>query len=361
MTQTMQRELFSTDEPKPLASGFFAEVVFDRPLDHVYTYSVSDVLRDNLSVGKRVRVPFGKGDRLTIGYCVGVHETPPIRDVKEVHSILDDEPLLTDNLLRLTRWMADYYLCGWGQVLSAVIPAGARDQAGTRERTFIEAIPEEQWPDPKPKLTSKQLDALEQLRSAGHAMDMRQLQRLTNCGPGPIESLVTKQVAQRVVKRVDRLLDTADLPEENEGPLRLNNDQKEVWRTLEPLVQDGGFHAFLLYGVTGSGKTEIYLRAIQEVLDQGKSALVLVPEISLTPQTIARFRGRCGEIAVLHSHLGRRRAWQPLAARRRRASSGHRRCPQRRFRADAQPRLDRHRRGARKHIQAGVDAALSCP
>ncbi len=304
MTQTMQRELFSTDEPRPMASGFFAEVVFDRPLDHVYTYGVSDALRDNLAVGKRVRVPFGKGDRLTTGYCVGVHETPPIRDVKEIHSILDDEPLLTDNLLRLTRWMADYYLCGWGQVLSAVVPAGAHDQAGTRERSFIEALPEDKWPSPKPKLTSKQQDALYQLRTVGHAIDMRQLQRLANCGSGPIESLVSKHVAQRVVKRVDSLLDTGDLPEQDEGPLRLNIEQKQVWQTLEPVLQDGGFHAFLLFGVTGSGKTEIYLRAIDEVLRQGKSALVLVPEISLTPQTIARFRGRFGEVAVLHSHLG---------------------------------------------------------
>ena len=68
--------------------------------------------------------------------------------------------------------------------------------------------------------------------------------------------------------------------------------------------EQGGFHAFLLHGVTGSGKTEIYLRAIEEVVRQGKEALVLVPEISLTPQTIQRFRGRCGEVAVLHSHLG---------------------------------------------------------
>src|SRR5262249_27189608 len=83
-----------------------------------------------------------------------------------------------------------------------------------------------------------------------------------------------------------------------------NPDQLQVWATLEQALQQGGFHPFLLHGVTGSGKTEIYLRAIQEVQRQGKEALVLVPEISLTPQTIQRFRGRCGEVAVLHSHLG---------------------------------------------------------
>src|SRR5437867_1756729 len=86
-------------------------------------------------------------------------------------------------------------------------------------------------------------------------------------------------------------------------PVVLNDDQQRAWSELEPALKSSGFHAFLLYGVTGSGKTELYLRAIEEVLRQGKEALVLVPEISLTPQTIERFRGRCGDVAVLHSHL----------------------------------------------------------
>ena len=86
--------------------------------------------------------------------------------------------------------------------------------------------------------------------------------------------------------------------------MTLNEDQQRVWEQVEPALKSSGFHAFLLHGVTGSGKTEIYLRAIEEVLRQGKEALVLVPEISLTPQTIQRFKGRCGEVAVLHSHLG---------------------------------------------------------
>src|SRR5207302_5774076 len=92
---------------------------------------------------------------------------------------------------------------------------------------------------------------------------------------------------------------------------------QKAWAELEPALRQGGFRAFLLYGVTGSGKTEIYLRAIEEIVRQGKEALVLVPEISLTPQTIQRFRGRCGEVAVLHSHLGnaeRGGQWRRVAA-----------------------------------------------
>src|SRR5439155_23526916 len=102
----------------------------------------------------------------------------------------------------------------------------------------------------------------------------------------------------------DRFADDEAAPSETGGELTLNSDQLNVWAPVELALRQGGFRAFLLHGVTGSGKTEIYLKAIEEVLRQGKEALVLVPEISLTPQTIARFRGRCKDVAVLHSHLG---------------------------------------------------------
>src|SRR5947209_8235562 len=139
----MQRDLFPPGEgPTSQAAGLFADVVFDRPLDHAFTYAVGEQLRESIAVGKRVRVPFGRGDKANVGYCVRVSDTPPPRPVKEVIEVLDPETLLDDNLLRLTRWMADYYLCGWGQVLNAVIPAGARDRAGTRSRAFVEAVPE---------------------------------------------------------------------------------------------------------------------------------------------------------------------------------------------------------------------------
>jgi primosomal protein N' (replication factor Y) (superfamily II helicase) len=305
MTQTMQRELFATSgDPVTQTAGLFADVVFDRPLDHAYTYAVPDPLRDQVAVGKRVQAPFGRGDKATVGYCVRLSETPPERAVKELKGVLDDEALLTPDLLRLTRWMADYYLCGWGQVLNAVIPAGAKDRAGTRSTAFLEAVPEAELPQCPPELTAKQTEALKQLRAAGKPMEPRRLARLAKCGSGPIEALVIKGVARRVVRRIDKFADAGEEKDTPDPALTLNPDQLQVWATLEAALREGGFHPFLLHGVTGSGKTEIYLRAIQEVQRQGKEALVLVPEISLTPQTIQRFRGRCGEVAVLHSHLG---------------------------------------------------------
>jgi primosomal protein N' (replication factor Y) len=314
MTQQIQRDLFPPEgETSEQTAGLFADVVFDRPLDHAFTYAVGPELRERIAVGKRVRAPFGRGDKATVGYCVRLSETPPERTVKELTGVLDDEALLTDNLLRLTRWMADYYLCGWGQVLNAVVPAGARDKAGTRTLTFIEAVPEaglkelpsgESAETPAPSIPPKQAAVLDLLRKAGKAVEQRQLMRQAKCGPGPIEALILKGLARRVARRVDRFLDSTHEEAALAGPITLNEDQLGVWNQLEPALKQGSFHAFLLHGVTGSGKTEIYLRAIEEVIAQGKEALVMVPEISLTPQTIQRFRGRCGEVAVLHSHLG---------------------------------------------------------
>ncbi|HEX5272644.1 MAG TPA: primosomal protein N', partial [Gemmataceae bacterium] len=211
MTQATQRDLFGPIEAPPAPrTGLFAEIVFDRPLDHAYSYAVPDELRAQMAVGKRVQAPFGRGDKPTVGYCVGLSETAPDRAVKEVLRVLDDEALLTESLMRLTRWMADYYLCGWGQVLNAVIPAGARERAGTRSTAYLEAVPEAELPQPPPKLSAKQSAALDHLRSAGRALEARQLARLAKCGPAPLESLVEKGYARRVVRRVDRFADSSE-------------------------------------------------------------------------------------------------------------------------------------------------------
>jgi primosomal protein N' (replication factor Y) len=318
VTETTQRELFGELSSSPvLKASLFAEVVFDRPLDHAYTYAVPENLAASIAVGKRVQAPFGRGDKTTVGYCVHVSTTPPERAVKHLKRVLDDEALLTPNLLRLTRWMADYYLCGWGQVLNAVVPAGAKAKAGTRALTFLEAVPEAELPRPLPSLSSKQKAALDQLRRARKPLEPRKLARLARCGTAPVEALVEKGFVRRVVRRIDQFLGGHGEPVTEQTPVTLNADQLRVWPPIEQAVREGGFRAFLLYGVTGSGKTEIYLRAIEEVIRQGKEALVLVPEISLTPQAIQCFRGRAGEVAVLHSHLGnaeRGGHWRRIAA-----------------------------------------------
>ncbi|MBY0230540.1 MAG: primosomal protein N', partial [Gemmataceae bacterium] len=298
----MQNELFSVPMPEPPAQtcALFAEVVFDRPVDQAFTYGVPADLESAIGVGKRVRVPFGRGGKAVVGYCVGLSPAPPAFACKDVQAVLDDEALLGEPLLRLTRWMADYYLCAWGQVLNAVVPAGARHGAGSMKRAFLELVPDA---EPPAKTTPRQAAVLAFLRGQSKPADIRQVLRHANVGPGIVKTLIDKGLVRRSVKRIDR---AASAVEETEttGPLVLNPDQERACAALNGAVSAGGYKAFLLYGVTGSGKTEVYLRAIEEVVKRGKQALVLVPEISLTPQTVRRFAGRFGDVAVLHSSLG---------------------------------------------------------
>jgi primosomal protein N' (replication factor Y) len=333
-TPVTQRELFPSSEESPQAPAapvsLFADVVFDRPLDHAYTYGVPDQLLGAVAVGGRVLAPFGKGDRPTAGFCVGLTDKIPSVPVKSLIRGLDDRALVTPELMRLTRWMADYYLCGWGQVLNAVIPAGVKERAGTRLATFLQAVAEAFLPEPIPRLSAKQRRALEELRSANEPVEARLLAQRAQCGVGPVLALADKKLARRFVRRVevsdelkvmsDELSDHSSLIAHHSSlatVIELNADQLQAWKPIEQALKQGGYHAFLLHGVTGSGKTEIYLRAMEEVIRQGKEVLILVPEISLTPQTIERFRGRCQSVAVLHSHLGsaeRGGHWRRVAA-----------------------------------------------
>lgn len=314
MLSTDDPALADDAAPAPAGYGLFADIVFDRPLDHPYTYAVPAALAGKVGVGKRVEAPFGRGGKTTSGFCVRVTSTPPARgEVKELARVLDDDALVDDHLMKLTRWMADYYLCGWGQVLHAVVPAGVRENAGTRQAVFVEPVPKEELPNPLPAVTAAQKAALERLKKESRPLELGQLARLAKCGPGVVGTLIKKRLVRKFTERVESEGrgaggdgQGADGPAPDAvplTPLALNADQLATWDRLRPVLHDGGFHAFLLHGVTGSGKTEIYLRAIEEVVRQGKEAIVLVPEISLTPQTIERFRGRCGNVAVLHSHL----------------------------------------------------------
>ncbi len=322
--------------PVETAPQLFVDVVFDRPLDHAYTYSVPDELRTVVGVGKRVSCSFGRGDKDTTGYIIRVADIPPIREVKPISAVLDDTALLDDQLLKLTRWMADYYLCGWGQVLHAVVPAGVRDKAGTRNVTFVESMPKDKLPKILPSVTAKQKQILDRVKKEGKPLEVTHLAKLADCTTGIISGLASKGLLRKFVERVERLpaglvlLDPTSRDREgaeSETEDRslavaareheLNPDQLRCWQPVSHALTAGGFHPFLLHGVTGSGKTEIYLRAIEQVVASGKEAIVLVPEISLTPQTIERFRGRCGRVAVMLSNLTdaeRATYWRHVAA-----------------------------------------------
>ena len=115
---------------------FVADIVFDRPLRKPFSYLIPTELFNSISKGKRVRVPLGKGNKPTIGFCVDTRHIPSDPKLKSIFAIMDEEPLVSTHLLEFTKWIADYYLCGWGQVLQAVVPAWVRSGA-TTPKVFI--------------------------------------------------------------------------------------------------------------------------------------------------------------------------------------------------------------------------------
>src|SRR5262249_21985917 len=158
-----------------------------------------------VGVGKRVSCSFGRGEKDSVGYVIRVADVPPVREVKPISTVLDDTALLDDQLLKLTRWMADYYLCGWGQVLHAVVPAGVRDKAGTKNVTFVEVLPREKMPKLLPSVTAKQKQILDRVKKEGKPLELTWLAKQLDCTTGVISGLAGKGLLRKFVERVERL------------------------------------------------------------------------------------------------------------------------------------------------------------
>ena len=292
-----------------------AQVVFNRPLETVFHYLVPNELREIIGPGRRVKVPFGQGNQLTVGFCIGVESPPSNRPLKTIHSVLDREPLFSSKMLELTRWIADTYLCGWGQVLETVVPAGVKKKAGTRMINFFQVTDEACRQLSEIKLPPKQRTVLNILCVAGKPMRVDELSNAADCGTGPIHALRQKGLIRAIRERADSFVPDIR-PVSAIDDLELNRDQRQALTTILSVLRSGAHRTILLHGVTGSGKTEVYIQAIREVVSYGRQAIVLVPEISLTPQTIRRFRSRFDVVAVLHSHLSdseRHWQWQQIA------------------------------------------------
>jgi primosomal protein N' (replication factor Y) len=317
--------------PAAGAEGLYAGVVFNRPLDQVFTYQVPRHLHGAIRPGQRLRVPLGRGNKPTVGYCVHLGKSaPPATDgvrLKDVLAVLDDPPLIDAPMLELTQWLSRYYACSWGQALDAAVPAGVKKHAGTRFSTFL-TVPEEvrqALSTVPPALPAKQAEALAILCRSDEPLSVADVCRMAKCASGPIAALKQRGLVHTVRRRlrprppVPAVDDDNDGEEKTAGAARPapTGEQRVVLDRLAPALAGDGFAPFLIHGVTGSGKTEVYLSAIEHVVARQREAIVLVPEISLTPQTIRRFRRRFSRVAVLHSHLSdaeRHRHWQTIAA-----------------------------------------------
>lgn len=325
-----QHSLFDAEPPEweldAGATQLAATVVIPSGPPGEFDYAVPDTMADErrpeslVEPGRRVRAPLGRGNRPVVGYCVAVGAKPaaPTRPLKALRGVIDAESLVSPAMLRLTRWMADHYLTPWGQVLEGVVPSGVKGRAGTRDVMLLSVPTAVAAKLTTLELPPKQKQVLETLAASPKPLSLKQLAMRAECTSGPINTLRKRGLIEA---KTERLATDALAAEDNttlrQPPKRLNEDQRRTLDAILVAIDSGEPETVLVHGVTGSGKTEVYLQAIERVVSFGRQAIVLVPEISLTPQTVGRFRERFDRIAVLHSHqsdVERHRQWRRIAA-----------------------------------------------
>ncbi len=305
-----------------------ARVVVHLALNREFDYRVPPELADRVRIGTPVIVPFGRGEAR--GYVVGLPARSPHPKLKPIRDVIGKKALIDEGMLELARWMAGYYLAPIETAVRAVLPGAVRARpAGHLERLLV--TPTEAGRDPaaaqrlRPR-APKQAALLDRLRT-GESLFLARLLRETGATASAVRALERKELVHVAGRTVERspggtrtLLPTA--------PPKLMPQQEEAFAAARAAIDGRNPRVVLLHGVTGSGKTEVYLHAMQYVLDRGGGAIVLVPEIALTPQTVERFRGRFGDVvAVLHSHLSdgeRHDEWHRLHEGRARIAIGAR-------------------------------------
>ena len=264
-----------------------------------FDYLIPPEFAGRVEVGTRVKVPFGR--RQVLGCVTSLAESSTFETLKPILKVIGAQSLVTPRVLELARWMADYYCCAPETALKSVLPDAIRkEQDGWRERLFARVLPGADGIDALTKRQTEIYHVIEEHR----AIALQELLRLTGTTAQTVRKLEDKnliEIAPQITER-DPYANEEIIPT---TPLKLNPEQAKAVEKIN--AESGKF--FLLHGVTGSGKTEVYLQAIARALEGGKGAIVLVPEISLTPQTVERFKARFSSgplqtlVAVLHSHL----------------------------------------------------------
>ena len=298
--------------PHAIKSAKIVEIAIPLYLDRTFHYLVPEELLERAISGRRALVPFGTR-RLT-GYILGDAVGTAVTNLKEIIEVLDSEPLWTAGELEFFRWTATYYQHPLGEVVRTALPAGINIQ--TRKGTAGEqgaltggkSARREKFYLPGPGLDSprlpgaKAMEILAVIRESGEISGAELRKRFGVCSPQlkRLTELGLSTAEEREVYR-DPFKDHIVTRDE---PRLLHTHQKNALDAISRCLDQQQFVPFLLYGVTGSGKTEVYLQAIFHSLELGKNALVLVPEIALTPQLTGRFQARFGGgIAILHSGL----------------------------------------------------------
>ncbi|GAA5315754.1 MAG: primosomal protein N' [Candidatus Pelagadaptatus aseana] len=291
----------------------FIQVALPTPLRRTFDYRLPcDDIATAASFsqqlpGRRVAVEFGRQTLTGIIVSVSNNSQYPAEKVKPALQILDDSPLLDKNSLDFYHWAANYYLHPLGEVISAALPAALRqgESANLQASNHWQLTKTGQQPaETHLKRAPKQAQLLGQLQTLQHWSDT-ELRQLA-IPPGKLKPLLEKSLISHQLRHPSQ---DHDRPLLAQQPLTLNPEQQAT----TDAIACTGFNAHLIFGATGSGKTEVYLQVLEKILTEGKQALILIPEIGLTPQTIQRFQNRFNRtIAVMHSNLNdteRKQAW----------------------------------------------------
>jgi primosomal protein N' (replication factor Y) len=286
----------------------YVRVVIDRAINRELDYAVPEGLIDRVRVGSRVRVPFR--DKFALATVVAVLEQTEAKGIRPIEALVGEVPILSEQLLELARWISAYYCCPIERVMHSLLPQVIRRaEIGWKKQLFVHPgrkIDNEEL-EKLQKRAPRQAELLEAISRLEAPIRASQLLRQTSLDNQTLRALVKRdlvELRQEAAVR-DPHADEQFIATSN---LILNQEQthalKEITQALD-LPETS--RPILLHGVTGSGKTEIYLQAIRAAINRGRTAIVLVPEISLTPQTVERFKGRFADVqdavAVLHSHL----------------------------------------------------------
>jgi len=312
----------------------YARVLVDDSAGKAFDYELPAAVAAVLQPGSRVRVPVRT--RTALATVIELLEETDAPGVKPIAEVVSAEPILSPLLLRLGEWMADYYCCSLEAAMKAVLPNVIRKaEVGHQTRLFARLAREIDAEEIE-KIRRKaplQAAAIVFLREAAELVSLTDLAEKCDASHAVVQALVKKGLVVTESAKIERD-PFGDESFVHAAPLEMNPEQTAVFERVRHAIEQSGETApkpILLHGVTGSGKTEIYLQAIHLVLEREQSAIMLVPEISLTPQTVERFKSRFAatrhEVAVLHSHLSegeRHDEWHKLRAGRARIAIGAR-------------------------------------
>jgi primosomal protein N' (replication factor Y) len=310
----------------------YIRVVIDRAIHRELDYSVPETLAERVDVGSRVRVPFR--DKSALATVVATLEQSNVGGIRPIEAIVGEGPVLSEPLLELAKWMSAYYCCPLETVMRSLLPQVIRKaEIGWKKQLFVQParkIDNEEFENLR-KRAPRQAELLEAIARLNSPIRAAELLRKTSLDNQTLRALAKRGLVELREEAVERD------PHAGEqfvatSKLELNAEQAAALKQIaDALASPENSRPILVHGVTGSGKTEIYLQAIRAALDRGRSAIVLVPEISLTPQTVERFKGRFAEardaVAVLHSHLSegeRHDEWHKIQSGRARIVIGAR-------------------------------------